>query len=77
MADDKNAGFMFLRWNGKYGGDAKFVVKDLSTGQQSMFTPGRVQDLVWTNTNLAETPELSKWQDFGDETVDDLGPIAF
>ncbi|AYP68571.1 hypothetical protein EalM132_00059 [Exiguobacterium phage vB_EalM-132] len=69
--------YKFLKWNGSYGSDAKFVVEDTKTGKQSMFTPGRAQDVVWTGTNLAETPEIKEWQDFGEETVDDLEAVAF
>jgi len=69
--------YTFLRWNGQYGHDAKFVVQDNSTGQQAIFTPGRTQDLVWTTTKLDETPEISKWSDFGNETVHDLDEVAF
>lgn len=76
MEDNKGTGFSFLKWNGSYGGEAKFVVRENSTGKQSIFTPGRTQDLLWTNTNLAETPEIQKWQDFP-ETVGDLESVAF
>jgi hypothetical protein len=69
--------YTFLKWNSKYGGDAKFVVRDNDSGKQAMFTPGRTQDLVWTRTNLDSAPEMKDWDDFGDETVDDLEPIAF
>jgi len=69
--------YTFKKWNGQYGADAKFVVLDNKSGQQSMFTPGRTSDLVWTNTKLEETPEISKWEDFGDETVEDLDDVAF
>ena len=73
----KREGYTFLRWNGLYSSDAKFVVRDNSNGLQSVFTPGRVQDLVWTSADLANTPELSKWDTFAGETVDDLEEVAF
>jgi len=69
--------FKFLKWNGDYGKDARFVVEDTKNGQQTMFTPGRASDVVWTSTNLAETPEIKHWDDFGDETVDNLEDVAF
>lgn len=69
--------YTFLKWNEKYGADAKFVVRDNDSGKQSMFTPGRTQDLVWTNMDLENASELKDWSDFGEETVDDLEPIAF
>jgi hypothetical protein len=74
---DQSTGYTFLRWNGQYGGDAKFVVRDNSSGQQSIFTPGRTQDLVWTKADLSADPQIKDWQDFGNETVPDLEPIAF
>ena len=69
--------YTLQKWNGQYGADAKFVVRNNDNGQQSMFTPGRTQDLVWTTAKLHETPEISKWQDFGDETVENLEDVAF
>ena len=69
--------FTLLKWNSKYGSDAKFVVKDDDTGKQSMFTPGRSQDVVWTNTDLENAPEISGWEDFGNETVENLEDVAF
>lgn len=76
MAED-NKNYTFLKWNGKYGADARFVVRDNSTGQQSIFTPGRTQDLVWTRTDIANAPEIKDWEDFGEETVSDLEEVAF
>lgn len=64
--------YTLLKWNGTYGRDAKFVVRDNSTGKQSVFTPGRVSDLVWTSANLAESQGIKDWQDFDNEVVDDL-----
>lgn len=67
--------YTLLKWNGQYGKDAKFVVQDDKNGQQSMLTPGRTQDLVWTTTKLDQTPEIQKWEDFGNEHVDDLEDV--
>lgn len=69
--------YTFLKWNGEYGAEARFVVRNNEDGRQSMFTPGRTQDLVWTSNQLNTTPEISKWQDFGEETVDELDEVAF
>ena len=69
--------YTLLKWNGKYGDDAKFVVRNNSTGQQSMFTPGRTQDLVWVKNDLASQPEIKQWQDFGNESIDNLEDVAF
>jgi len=73
----ENTGYTFLRWNGEYGRGAKFVVRDNSTGKQSLFTPGRTQDLTWTSTDLANTLELKNWEEFGNETVENLEEVAF
>jgi hypothetical protein len=70
-------GFTILRWNGKYDREAKFVVRDNVHNLQSIFIPGRVQDLVWTSTDLANVPELKEWLSFENETVDDLDSVAF
>jgi hypothetical protein len=67
--------YTLLKWNGTYGRDAKFIVRDNSTGKQSVFTPGRVSDLVWTSANLAESSEMKSWEDFDDEVVDDLNYV--
>ena len=67
--------YTILKWNGQYGKEAKFVVQDDKNGQQSMFTPGRMQDLVWTTTKLDATPEISQWEDFGNEKVDNLDDV--
>ncbi|MDP4224889.1 MAG: hypothetical protein Q8910_00770 [Bacteroidota bacterium] len=72
-----NTGYTFLKWNGKYGDDSKFVVRDNKNGKQSLFTPGRPEDLMWANTDLTQDPDISEWQEFGDETVDDLTDVAF
>lgn len=69
--------YTFLKWNSKYGKDANFVVRDNDSGKQSMFTPGRTQDIVWTSANLESTPEVAKWDDFQNETVDNLEDVAF
>ncbi len=70
-------GYTFLRWNGKYGRDAKFVVRDNASGKQSLFTPGCMHDITWVTTDLANTQETKDWETFGDETVDNLEEVAF
>lgn len=68
--------YKILKWNGEYGEECKFVVQDMDTGKQTLFTPGRTQDIVWTTTKLDESPEMQDWSDFGDETVDNLEDVA-
>lgn len=72
-----NAGYTFLKWNSKYGADSKFVVRDNKSGKQSMFTPGRTQDIMWTSMDMQNLPEVKNWEEFGNETVEDLDSVAF
>lgn len=72
-----NAGYTFLKWNSKYGADARFVVRDNKSGKQSMFTPGRTQDVMWTSMDIQNLPEVKNWEEFGNETVEDLDSVAF
>lgn len=67
--------YTFLKWNGKYGAGAKFVVKDNNTGKQTIFTPGRLQDVAWADGDLAA--EHGDWDDFGEEQVEDLAEVVF
>lgn len=69
--------FTFIKWNGKYSGDAKFIVRDNNSGKQSIFTPGRTQDLVWTGNHLDSSPDFKDWEDFGNESIDNLEEVAF
>lgn len=69
--------YTLLKWNGEYGAEAKFIVKDNWTAKQSLFTPGRCEDLFWFHANLANDNAVSTWEEFGEESFDDLEPIAF
>ena len=64
-----------MEW--RYGREAKFVVRDNERDLQSIFIPGRVQDLVWTSADLANMPELKEWSSFENETVDHLDSVTF
>ncbi|GED28736.1 hypothetical protein BAG01nite_48380 [Brevibacillus agri] len=69
--------YTLLKWNGEYGADAIFIVRDNWKAKQSLFTPGRCEDLFWFHADLANDPSVSSWEDFGEESFDDLEPIAF
>lgn len=69
--------FTLLKWNGEYGAEARFIVRDNFTRRQSLFTPGRCEDLFWFHSDLANDDVVSDWNDFGNESFDDLEPIAF
>nr|DAN11738.1 MAG TPA: hypothetical protein [Herelleviridae sp.] len=73
----KTTGYTFLRWNGKYGKDALFIVKDNANDMQALFAPNRKSDLAWVRTDLANADEHKAWDDFGHETVADLNEVVF
>jgi hypothetical protein len=72
-----NPRYTLLKWNGEYGSEAKFIVRDNWKGMQSLFTPGRCQDLFWFHSDLARDKAVSTWEEFSEESFDDLEPIAF
>lgn len=76
MTDNKT-GFTFLLWNGEYGDKAIFIVRNNSNGKQSFFTPGRMKDLVWAESDLTKDSSVKGWDDFQNETVDDLDDVVF
>lgn len=69
--------YTLLKWNGKYGSDAIFIVRDNWRARQSLFTPGRCEDLFWFHADLANDKAVSTREEFGEESFDDLEPIAF
>ena len=56
--------YTLMRWNGKYGDKALFVVKDNSTGKFCLYNPERENDKTWVSTDLSEAPEYKDWDDF-------------
>lgn len=73
----KHKRFTFLKWNGEYGDEAKFIVRDNDLNMQSLFTPGRCKDLFWFYSDLSSDEAVSCWEGFGVESVDDLEEVAF
>lgn len=73
----ESTGYTFLLWNGKYGDEANFIVRDNKTKRQSFFTPGNMKDIVWTKEDLTKTSAVKDWQDFANETVDNLEDVVF
>lgn len=69
--------YTFLKWNGKYADEAKFIVQNDHTEEQALFTPGELDDIVWTHKGLADADEFKTWSDFGQEKVKDLADVAF
>lgn len=70
-------GFTFLKWNGSYGEESNFVVRDNASDKQSYFTPGEQKHVTWTDKDLTQDPAAKGWDGFGNETVDDLGDVVF
>lgn len=68
--------YTFLKWNGEYGGEAKFIVRDNYTQKQSLFIPGRCDYLFWVQSDLANDEVVTQWDKFGNESIDDLGDVA-
>jgi len=70
-------GYTLVRWNGKEGTKAQFIVRNESDGKMSYFTPDDTKNMAWTDKDLTKDPSASGWQDFGDEHVDDLEDVIF
>ncbi|MTT32175.1 hypothetical protein GMB86_09175 [Terrilactibacillus sp. BCM23-1] len=69
--------YTFLKWNGKYGNEAKFIVRNNWNNTQSVFIPGRCNDLIWFHFDLASDTSIKNWEPFGEESVDDLEWVTF
>jgi len=69
--------YTLLKWNGEYGSEAKCIVRDNFTEKQSLFIPGRCEDLFWFQSNLEVDKTVSSWEEFGEESFDELESIAF
>jgi len=69
--------YTFLKWNGSYGSEANFVVRENATGKQSYFTPDNVKDVAFVDADLTKDPLVKSWDTFGNETIDDLNDVVF
>lgn len=71
-------GFTFLRWNGLYGDDSIFLVRENSTGYEGLFTPGYPERIKWFEFDLESMlSQFNNWEELGYETVDDLTDVVF
>lgn len=61
--------YTLMRWNGKYGDAAQFVVKDDNSGKFCLYSPARENDKTWVSQNLADADEYKNWDDFGHTQV--------
>lgn len=73
----QETGFTLLLWNGLYGDESNFIVRDNKNNKYSYFTPGETKNLVWTDKDLTNDPQVGKWDTFGNETVSDLEDVVF
>ena len=72
MDNEPNDNYELVKWNGKYGDEARFIVKYNKTGKFTLFTPDHIEDIVWVDQDLSQTEEYKHWEDFGGETVNYL-----
>lgn len=64
--------YSLLKWNGEFGTEERFIVRDNLTSRQSLFIPGRCANLFWFHSDLASDQVVSNWCDFRNESFDDL-----
>jgi hypothetical protein len=69
--------YELLKWNGKYGDESVFVVLDTSNQKQSFFTPDKLSDLTWVESDLTVAQETRGWEDFGREKIKNLEDVVF
>lgn len=74
---EQKTGYTFLRWNGDYGDTSNFIVRDNKNNKQTYFTPGETKHLAWTDKDLTKDPRVKGWEEFGNETVEDLEDVVF
>ena len=74
--DEPNDNYELVKWNGKYGDEARFIVKYNKTGKFTLFTPDHIEDIVWVDQDLSQIGEYKNWEDFGGETVDYLENVT-
>lgn len=74
---EKTTGFTFLLWNGKYGDEANFVVRNNANNKQSFFAPSNTKDVTWVGADLTKDNSVQGWEDFDNETVDNLDEVVF
>ena len=67
-------GYTALRWNGKTGDEAKFVMRRESDNSQTLFSSSH--DIIWTHTDMANEPNFAAWHCFGDQRIDSLAAMS-
>mgnify|MGYP006060377829 CR=1 FL=1 len=68
--------YTVLKWNGD-DCDAKFIIRDNVTKMQCLLISGRLDDIFWFNSDLANDSAVLNWQGFGYETTDNIESISF
>lgn len=71
----ESMGYTVLRWNGKVGEEAKFVLRRESDTSQAIFSPPS-HNIVWTHTDMANDPNFATWRCFGDQKIDSLAAMS-
>ncbi len=69
--------YSILRWNGEYGNEGMFIVRDNFTGKQSLLKRGDCQSVFWFYSDLANDKSVSDWEDCDNGSYDDLETIAY
>ena len=71
----ESMGYTVLRWNGKVGEEAKFVLRRESDTSQAIFSP-QSNNIVWTHADMANDPNFATWRCFGDQKIDSLAAMS-
>lgn len=73
--------FELILWNGEYGNDAAFIVRNGEDGQFCLFRPAHRNDVAWTSENLTQRDEYKRkpWVRFSNppEKIEDLKSFVF
>lgn len=67
------ARYALLKWNGKSGAAAQFVVRDNNRDKQGILIVGRPKDIAFVKDDLAGKHQ--DWEDFEEEPIDVLEEV--
>ncbi|WP_100486227.1 DUF1643 domain-containing protein [Sporolactobacillus pectinivorans] len=66
--------YTLLKWNGKSGAEAHYIVKDNNDGTQSLIADGR--EPVWFHLDLAGDPAVADWRSDQGNNFDNIRQLA-
>lgn len=73
--------FELILWNGEYGNDSAFIVRNEADGKFCLFRPAHRDDVAWTDEDLTKKSEYrsGQWQRFSNppEKIEDLRSFVF